>query len=332
MANAGSFAGPLNFSVDASDHCETPRAAYADIAPLLDVLARRSVPGAPARARLAIYDPYFCAGGAKARLASLGFERVYNRNEDFYAAASAGRCPAHDVLLTNPPFSGDHLRRILHFATKGARQRRQQRQEQSPAPAPPPLPPQQQPSQQGAPPRRPWALLLPSHCYCQDWFRALMAAEGEQPLFLCPKARYSFHSHYALHSEGGAQGGAQGGAGAKYKAAKSAEMVTPFPTIWVIGGVGAEVREELVRWFASAAGREAHGGTCTLAASEAELPKSIRKLERYAKNKGKGKLEAKAKKKRAREPAAVQRPPPQKQAKKQTSMSKLKLKTKDKDA
>ncbi|MFB0943815.1 MAG: hypothetical protein QMB23_01445, partial [Candidatus Nanopelagicales bacterium] len=45
---------PLNFSVDASDHCETPRAAYADIAPLLDVLARRSVPGAPARARLAI--------------------------------------------------------------------------------------------------------------------------------------------------------------------------------------------------------------------------------------------------------------------------------------
>ena len=95
--------------------------------------------------------------------------------------------------------------------------------------------------------------------------------------------------------------------------------------------MGAEVREELVRWFASAAGREAHGGTCTLAASEAELPKSIRKLERYAKNKGKGKREAKAKKKRAREPAAVQRPPPQKQAKKQTSMSKLKLKTKDKD-
>jgi hypothetical protein len=39
-------------------------------------------------------------------------------NEDFYAVKGAGRCPEFDVLLTNPPFSGDHLERIFRFAVK----------------------------------------------------------------------------------------------------------------------------------------------------------------------------------------------------------------------
>lgn len=40
------------------------------------------------------------------------------RNEDFYAVKAAGRCPEFDVLVTNPPFSGDHLERIFRFAVK----------------------------------------------------------------------------------------------------------------------------------------------------------------------------------------------------------------------
>ena len=40
------------------------------------------------------------------------------RNEDFYAVKAAGRCPEFDVLVTNPPFSGDHLDRIFRFAVK----------------------------------------------------------------------------------------------------------------------------------------------------------------------------------------------------------------------
>lgn len=61
-------------------------------------------------------DPYFCAGSCVTHLSRLGFKDVYNRNEDFYAVAAAGRCPEFDVLVTNPPFSGDHMRRALEFA------------------------------------------------------------------------------------------------------------------------------------------------------------------------------------------------------------------------
>ena len=46
-------------------------------------------------------------------LQRLGFESVYNRNEDFYAAIEAGHTPEHDVLVTNPPYSGEHKRRLL---------------------------------------------------------------------------------------------------------------------------------------------------------------------------------------------------------------------------
>lgn len=41
------------------------------------------------RATLRLYDPYFCAGAAKARLGSLGFTSVYNEAEDFYARAAS---------------------------------------------------------------------------------------------------------------------------------------------------------------------------------------------------------------------------------------------------
>lgn len=46
--------------------------------------------------------------------------RVHNKNEDFYATVQAGAVPEHDVLITNPPFSGQHMGSILkHCATSG---------------------------------------------------------------------------------------------------------------------------------------------------------------------------------------------------------------------
>jgi hypothetical protein len=41
---------------------------------------------------------------------------VYNKNEDFYAVRRAKACPEYDVLVTNPPFSADHIDRIFKFA------------------------------------------------------------------------------------------------------------------------------------------------------------------------------------------------------------------------
>ena len=39
----------------------------------------------------------------------------YNKCEDFYARISAGDIPPHDVLVTNPPYSGDNVERLLAF-------------------------------------------------------------------------------------------------------------------------------------------------------------------------------------------------------------------------
>jgi hypothetical protein len=40
------------------------------------------------------------------------------QNEDFYAAMDSGACPQHDVLLTNPPYSDNHVERLLRWASK----------------------------------------------------------------------------------------------------------------------------------------------------------------------------------------------------------------------
>lgn len=70
------------FQVDETDHCETPLEAYKDIALLLEHFAKAI---GKTRANLRIYDPYYCSGGVKQRLASLGFKTVWNENADFYA-------------------------------------------------------------------------------------------------------------------------------------------------------------------------------------------------------------------------------------------------------
>lgn len=53
--------------------------------------------------------------------AKLGFETVYNRNEDFYQARADKSYPEYDVLVTNPPFSGDHIERTFKFCIKSGK-------------------------------------------------------------------------------------------------------------------------------------------------------------------------------------------------------------------
>ena len=48
---------------------------------------------------LVIYDPYFCQGSTVRRLASLGFPRVYNKNEDFYQVGKTGKAHIGRLLL-----------------------------------------------------------------------------------------------------------------------------------------------------------------------------------------------------------------------------------------
>ena len=108
------------FEADADDHCETSPEAHANIVNFLvktaDAVGKRP-------ADLVIYDPYYCAGGTRRSFAALGFPNVINRNEDFYAVVAEGRVPEHDVLVTNPPYSADHVERCLTFAARNLAER-----------------------------------------------------------------------------------------------------------------------------------------------------------------------------------------------------------------
>ena len=103
---------PLVFAADEDDHCETAPQAYADVASSLQLVAR-ALGVEPAALR--IFDPYYCNGAVVRHLGKLGFPHVHNVNEDFYATLEAGTLPAHDVVVTNPPYSGSHPQRLLDF-------------------------------------------------------------------------------------------------------------------------------------------------------------------------------------------------------------------------
>eukprot|EP00049_Salpingoeca_infusionum_P009832 m.167268 g.167268 ORF g.167268 m.167268 type:complete len:480 (+) comp14456_c0_seq1:306-1745(+) len=113
----GTTAG-LPWECDEADHCETPLLAYQHIAPLLDALA--AILG-KTRETLFVYDPYYCGGGVGNKLQQLGFERVYNKCEDFYQVVKEDKVPLYDVLVTNPPYSSkpvDHVAKLGKFLAK----------------------------------------------------------------------------------------------------------------------------------------------------------------------------------------------------------------------
>ena len=69
------------------------------------------------RRTLSIFDPYFCVGTVKEHFKSLGFPTVYNECTDFYGLIRDSRIPPHDVLVTNPPYSQDHVQNLLRFCS-----------------------------------------------------------------------------------------------------------------------------------------------------------------------------------------------------------------------
>lgn len=132
----------------ADDHCESPLEAYQHIAELL-----KSIP----QSELRIYDPYYCDGSVIRHLASLGLPNVYNRNEDCYEAWKTNKTPKFDVLVTNPPYSGEHIERIVQFAVQS---------------------------------KKPWFLLLPQFVHKKDYYRKM--TEHIRPFYIVPKKRYVY--------------------------------------------------------------------------------------------------------------------------------------------
>lgn len=101
-----------NFEVDYNDHFETPAIAYSDVLSLLDQLSTQLN---KSKAELIIYDPYYCLGNMKAYLQQLGFINVINENRDFYKDIRTKKLPNYDILLTNPPYSGEHKIKLMQY-------------------------------------------------------------------------------------------------------------------------------------------------------------------------------------------------------------------------
>ena len=231
------------FDSDALDCAETSPAAYEDIAPLLSELARR-VGKLPSELR--IYDPYFCAGAVKRRLERVGFPKVRNACVDCYSEWASGSVPAFDVMVTNPPYSADHVRRLLAFAAASG---------------------------------RPWFCLMPSYVHLRpEWAEELgdSAAGGAGPerggrrkrprddeaaaagdtragvapgsgclgsvFFVAPRKRYTYFVPKGMQGDAGSANGKKrtntGPRGAK---------TSPFPSMWYC--CAGEGTADLVRWW-----------------------------------------------------------------------------------
>ncbi len=172
----------LSFDSDWHDHCETPFEAYRDVEPLLFRLATTL---GKTKETLRIYDPYYCEGASAAHcfslnrvyiesvltlpfllgsmvahLGRLGFSSVHNVNEDCYETWRTGRTPSYDVLITNPPYSADHMPRILAFCAQSA---------------------------------KPWMLLLPNFVAFKKSFKEIVPP-ALQPAYLVPPKRYVYYA------------------------------------------------------------------------------------------------------------------------------------------
>lgn len=147
------------YPVDHDDHCESPLEAYQDIKHLLD-LHSRDVCQKTAE-EFVVYDPYFCEGSVVKRLTTVGYPNVYNRKEDFYQTIRLRAIPSHDVLLTNPPYSSDHMEKLVRFVVS---------------------------NNEG----RPFCLLVPNYVYMKDYFQKIVGNNNSNIFFIVPKKRYLY--------------------------------------------------------------------------------------------------------------------------------------------
>lgn len=234
------LSGARAFEADPADHCETPFKAYRDIEPFLFRVAQMA---GRTKETLRIYDPFYCEGSVVRHLQSLGFETVYNRNEDFYAVLAAGRVPEHDVVVTNPPFSSDHIERTLQFCAAG----------------------------NGG---RPWLLLLPNFVYKKSSCAEELARAPSPPLFLVPASTYTFWSPGRSFVTGPGRAGAEAAPRPPPPAVGAAgKPTTPFECMWYAWLGGTEMHAQIVPWWRK---KYERASGCTLATSPDELPERAR--------------------------------------------------------
>jgi hypothetical protein len=197
------------FDTDPDDHCESPIEAYEDIVPVLQACARKLK---KSQTELSIYDPYYCDNRVTRNLASLGFPNVYNRKDDCYKTWDNPLLyPSNDMLVTNPPYSGDHIEKLIRHVTE-------------------------HPQQRG----KPFALLLPVFVHKKDYYEGITKPKRGQsnnascccPIYLVPHKRYVYHPPPNFRAK---------------KVSDTHKKSSPFPSMWYIWGGSEELTDEIFR-------------------------------------------------------------------------------------
>jgi hypothetical protein len=160
------------FPIDPDDHCESPMEAYRDIVSLLTFTGTR-IYSKTSFNMLRIYDPYYCDGAVIRNFTELGFSNVRNCKEDCYTAWETATLSSDnnvmetfDALVTNPPYSGNHIERLMQFVTSDKYVRS----------------------------RKPWFLLLPQWVHKKDYYinSTTNKSHAIQPFYLIPQKRYIY--------------------------------------------------------------------------------------------------------------------------------------------
>ncbi len=169
------------YPTDYNDHFETPQRAYNDIYPLLQYCLARNKNNNRSNEADIIYDPYFCTGST-ATLMEKTFAsnkqslplptpvRIHHKKTDFYVDIKQNRFPQYDILVTNPPYSGNHKERCLEFAVNQLKSN-----------------------------GRPFFLLMPNYVSTKDYFKKITFAKTIQVIYIAPSSKCPYEY---IHPEG----------------------------------------------------------------------------------------------------------------------------------
>ena len=150
------------FRADYNDHFETPKQAYKDLDPCLALLCAAYIK--KDKTDSIIYDPYYCQGRVVTYLHEFGYPNVINANRDFYKDIDKATVPLHDIMVTNPPYSGEHKIQLLQYLQSSVSN------------------------------RRPFALLLPAYIATKQYWRTFcdQVQSSYKIAYLLPKQSYQY--------------------------------------------------------------------------------------------------------------------------------------------
>ena len=128
------------FQAEFNDHFETDLTAIRDVLPCVEELRSIIRPNCPET--FSLYDPYYCDGKIVGMWKSCGVGKIYHENRDFYKDIDDDECPkSYDMLVTNPPYSGNHIQRLFIYLVEA---------------------------------KRPFAVLIPDYVASKDWYQMLV--------------------------------------------------------------------------------------------------------------------------------------------------------------